>query len=282
MDETETVPQAALKFVAANPAVKVVLSGASSMQQITSNLSAFQETDQFQCERQHTVHSRLYDQVQYCNGCGKCNICPEHIPVATFMQSYNAKNFANTSIPEYRRTQPDLIENIEIFKMMQEELTYMIPSTENPCTRCKICENMCPQKINIADCVNDLYMRAKKSGYTVQAHKERLKSKFGQYNKIALYPAGGYTGYLLEMYHSLVGEPKMTICMFDSNPKLWGKTNNGIVIQSPSMIAANHPDCVLITNFIYSDEIAEQLAYLKDNGIPIVKFHEQDDVPWIY
>lgn len=282
VDPSESVPQAALKFSAASPALDVVLCGASSVRQLSDNLEAFQDVDNHFSERQHIVTARLRQQTQLCISCGKCDCCPQKLPVPTLMQSYNGKSFVNTGIPAYRRTDPELLENIEIFKIMAEDCSYMLPDADNPCSRCGTCEKQCPQKLQIADAVADIYRRAEKSACTVQAHENRFGQKFRQYKKIAFYPAGGYTGYLLKEYETLADRRSFQLFLFDSNPQMWGKLNNGILVRPPADLLTVHPDCVLITNYIYSEEIASQLSYLREAGIPVIPFHEKDDVPWVF
>lgn len=42
------------------------------------------------------------------------------------------------------------------------------------------------------------------------------------------------------------------------------------------------PECIVISNYIYEQEIYESLKQCEEKGIEIIKLHEIGDVPWVF
>jgi hypothetical protein len=71
------------------------------------------------------------------------------------------------------------------------------------------------------------------------------------------------------------------IMVVDSNPQKWGQDLCGYEIQSPDEMNAWKPDCVVISNYNYDEEISCDLKR-KYPKLNIVKLHKEQDVPWVF
>lgn len=283
MNAQESVTQAALYFVCAHPQVTLALSGVSSMEQLEKNIQSFCFKDAFKSTRVETIQKRFQQKKEYCTGCKQCEDCPSQIPVSTFMQSNNASLFANEE-PAYGRTNFALLKNIQIFKKMKQDYGYIPENEINPCIHCGRCEKNCPQNLPIQKTVAEIYSRAAASGFSIRQWKERLRKLIIEpgYTSFGFYPAGGYTSYVFSLLKDFFPQLPETIYMFDSNETMWGKENNGISILSPDEIEIVKPECILISNYIYAEEIYKSLQNLEKQGIKIVKLHEENEVPWVF
>jgi len=279
--ENNTV-QAALRFVASQPGVDIVLAGPSSIEEFEENYSAFvDENTENDTKRITRVNAKLKTLESFCTGCHYCDGCPVNIPVYEYMQSRN--NLLFEPAPYYRQSEPELCKNIWMFKKLSNDFSIIPDTPENPCIRCGKCEKKCTQNLKIMDALDDTYTRIMKTSYSLKARKERLNSLLGNksYKKIGFYPGGGYTSTCNKKFFNLVDESGFEKVAFDSNPKLWGTQNGDMEIYSPDAILDIRPDCILICNFLYSDEIFEQIKHYQDYGIDILKLHDTDDVPWV-
>ncbi|MFT9055827.1 MAG: aldo/keto reductase [Ethanoligenens sp.] len=279
----ESTVQAALRFVAAQPAVKIVLSGVSSMEELRENLSAFNgsntEPDEHRIKR---VEGSLHELGNFCTGCNYCMDCPQGIPISTIMQSRNAMNFSASAM--YGRSDPRVLKNIQLFREMKQSFQYIPLISENKCVRCRRCESRCTQKLNICDSLDDTSNRITESKFSLTDMKNRLSALLNgkNYKKVGFYPGGGYCTYVLELYHQFFGPPDFECMLFDSNPAQWGKIANGLRIYAPDDINVLKPDCILISNYIYTDEIYDRVKQYKQINIDVIKLHTKSDVPWVY
>jgi hypothetical protein len=131
--------------------------------------------------------------------------------------------------------------------------------------------------------IDELYCRFEEGGFSRAQFRSRLEELLkATHKKIAFYPGGGYTSVVLGYIKEYSLAPNAEIFLFDGNPKSWGTFNNGIEIQNPTKIPEIYPDIVIVSNYIYADEIYEQIRYIEDIGIHLAKLHEPNDVPWQY
>lgn len=283
LENDKSVGQAALRFAASQKAITTTLCGVSSVAQLKDNIKAL-EQDTEQENRYYVVEKRFEAKKGYCDGCGECSgLCEAKIDLKTYMQSYNARYFGKGIASSYARTDPELIEDIEIFKKLKQDYSIMPQTIQNPCTNCGKCVNVCPKEIEIKGAIADIYKRAEKRSFSKEAWKKRLSILLNQkYKKVGFYPAGGYTGYVLNYFREFYGEIPFEMAMFDSNRAMWGKECLGNEIMPPCEIEKEKPDCILITNYIYSDEIYKDLKKYMELGIEIVPLHEPEDVPWVF
>lgn len=278
----ETVAQAALRYAKAHPAVKTVLSGVGALEQLKENIVALKcDPEPFE-RRLERVSVAMGKMEGYCTGCRYCEGCPVNIPIPAFMQSNNAALFKPTSA--YNRTEPDLLRDIQVLRKLAMDFQVLPGDTENPCTRCGRCESLCTQRLPVMDTLETVYAIMKRRGFSNAARKERLNKLLNgkNYKKVGFYPGAGYTGEVLKIYRRFFGEPSFEVVFFDGNAAMWGRMNGGIPVYAPADIDRLKPDAILISNFIFQDEIYNQINSFDDKGIKILKLHEPNDVPWVF
>jgi len=277
------VVQSALRFVKAHPAVNVLLSGVSTLEELEENLSAFREPDlESGKTRLHRVNTQLRSLDHFCTGCSYCAGCPQEIPVSSYMQSRNTLLFK--PVEAYHRTDPELLRNIQLLRKLSMDFNILPETPENPCVKCGQCEAKCTQKLNIIDALEDIFNRVTDSGFSKEAHMKRLDSLLNGhgYTSVGIYPSGGYFAWVNAMYHSFFGKPPFEYILFNSDPKTWGTLQDEYVIHDPKEISKLRPDVILVCNYNYSDEIDESIKHYEKDGIEVIKLHEPTDVPWLF
>lgn len=282
--EEDSTPQAALRFIQAHPEIQIILSGVSTKAELESNLQAVQQhTSESDQERIERVTKQIRNLENFCTGCNYCSGCPKGIPISDIMQSRNNMLFQadNTT---YQAKSPETLKNIHLLSKLEGDFSVLFETPENPCIQCGKCERACTQNLPIIDAVADTYRRANDSGFSVQARQNRLKELLHThtYRKVGFYPSGAYTQCVLSFYRRFFGEPSFEIELFDSNPAIWGKMDAGIPVYSPDDILKEKPDCIIITSYKYKEEIYQSIQYHEKEGIRIVKFHKDQDVPWLF
>lgn len=282
-DEKNTV-HAALRFVKAHPAVDVVLGGVSNRQELEDSLSVFAEPDQEPPQdRQQRVMANLTELKGFCTGCRYCEGCPEGIPTADIMRARNSLLFE--PVQAYNRTEPkELLYNIQLFRPLHYDVSWIPDSEVNPCIHCGRCERQCTQNLGIIAAVEDTYRRAKLSGYTKKAHVARIKELLHEkgYKTVGLYPNGGFSNLIMQEYETNFGVADFSWVLFNSNAALWGTTHQGLVIHGPSEIPKIKPDIIIICTYSYANDIYEDLRPYREMGIHIELLHRETDVPWIF
>ncbi len=282
-DDGHTV-HAALRFVKAHLAVDIVLGGVNSIEELKDSLSVFSSPDpEPEKERLERVMGSISGLTGFCTGCKYCEGCPQGIPTAAIMQARNTFLFEPPAI--YNRKEPEeLLYNIHMFRSLFHEEGWLPETSENPCLECKKCEKQCTQKLEIIDAVADTYRRAGESYFTMEAHKERLKDLLYQkgYQKVGLYPNGGFSNLILRMYKEFFGEAEFEWLQFNSNPKMWGQIIDKRVVHSPSEIPELRPDLILICSYSYDNEIFESLRQYEKYGVRLEKLHREGEVPWVF
>jgi predicted aldo/keto reductase-like oxidoreductase len=277
----ERVVSAAMRFVKAHPAVKIVLSGVNSKAEFDENMLTFigrnPEANSSRFERVMKQISELQD---FCTGCKYCDGCPQGIPVSWLMQKRNTRLLGVKE--SYNRRDPKLVENLGIFRSHTGE---WLPDTpDNPCVRCGQCEAKCTQKLKIIDAIDDTFCRAKKVGFSLEARKTRLAELLAdnKYKKVGLYPNGGFANTIVELYNRFFDKPNFEWFQFNSDPKMWGQTSGGLPVYSPDDILKLRPDVIIIGTYKYDNDIYENLRHYETDGIKIVKLHRDTDVPWVF
>jgi len=282
-DEGNTI-HAALRFVYAHPAVDIVLSGASSEEELLDSLSVFEsESPEPPDKRFSRVMSNASEIKGFCTGCRYCEGCPKGIPTADIMQARNILLF--DPFESYNRSGPDrLLYNLQIMRKLHFDNSWLPESMDNPCVQCGRCENACTQNLNIIDGVADIYQRIDETGYSKKAHVNRLQELLVNkgYKKVGLYPSGGYTNQIISLYKECFGAPDFEWLLFDSNPNIWGQSVNGLPIHAPTDISLIRPEIIIIDTYRFDIEIEESLKPYSDEGIRIEKLHREQDVPWIF
>lgn len=282
-DENEGVIQASLRFVKAHPAVKIILSGVTSEHQVDENISTLTvRGNESAPERLNRVIKRVGSLECFCTGCDYCAGCPADIPISEIMRKRNTLLF--NSKQTYNRTEPGLIENINLFYSHISANEWFPKSPQNPCIDCKQCEAKCTQGLKIVDAISDTYKRAGETGFSLSARKERLLELLVDkgYKHVGLYPNGGFANSIIELYNRFFGSPPFEWIQFNSDPKMWGQSMGGLKIHAPEDISKIRPDIIVISTYKHDKAIYERIKQYEDIGIKIVKLHRENDVPWIF
>lgn len=279
--EDSTV-QAALRYVYAHPAVKIVLSGMSSENELRENLGAFRDPSaETAADRIARVNKSFQKIEGFCTGCRYCEGCPQDVRIFELMQAYNMTLFPQSD-SVYGRTDPHLIETIGICSRLKNTFGFLPPDTVNPCVQCGRCEERCTARLPIMQRITELYDRFSRAGFSRASMLERLRTIIGERRRIAFYPGGGYTAQVLALLEEAFPDTPFDISLYDTNPSLWGTKISGIEVRSPQEIPANNPEMIIISNYIYSEEIYNRLIDQMDGSVPVVKLHKQWDMPWVF
>jgi predicted aldo/keto reductase-like oxidoreductase len=276
----ENIAAAALRFVASFPGLSVVLSGMATENEVIENAAAL-SSDPAHGDRLDRVLAQARElSGQFCTGCGYCG-CPENIPVADYMQAYNMRLFPGL---EYMgRVLPfedkGRIKADNIFRTLRQTSGLMPESTENPCVKCGKCEEKCTQGLPIMAWLDDMAGLVARHEYS-QAHLEgRIAEALARApgKRLGLYPAGVYT----EAFQAFMKRhfPDQPVQVFDKNPALWGKPFADSTIKPPQDIPAQ-VNVLLITHFLYQDEIYRELCHLEGQGVQVIKLHRDGDIPY--
>lgn len=282
-DESEDTVTAALRYVKAHPAVKIVLSGMSNREQLDQNLKTFSsDNKEKDIDRYTRVNKSLTNISGFCTGCKYCEGCPKGIPTSVFMQCYNETLF--NPVPSYNRTDKELLTNINMFAKMWKVFGYIPTDSSNPCIGCKKCERNCTQHLKISQVVDDVYKRVQKSGYSIAARKQRLSEILANkgYKKVGFYPNGGFVNEVLSLYKEFFGNPDFEVLQFNSNPNVWNTKSCDYPVYSPDKIEELHPDIIISCSYKFGDEIAKSLLKYEKLGIKIITLHNKNDIPWVF
>jgi predicted aldo/keto reductase-like oxidoreductase len=134
----------ALRWCADLDNAPVILSGMSAMEQVQENLKIFQMQKKLSAPEMEI----LYRAVAYlkntkavsCTTCGYCMDCPHGVDIPEIFALYNNYHlFSN----EYRA-------RVEYSDLLNFD------KGANRCMKCGVCELQCPQKINIANKLDEL------------------------------------------------------------------------------------------------------------------------------
>jgi len=277
-----SVAQAALRYVYAHPAVKIVLSGMRSERELAENLKAFQSpAAEPPTERIDRVNRSFQSIKGFCTGCRYCDGCPQGVHIFELMQAYNTTLFPRPKV-SYGRTDPCLVETIGICSRLKNTFGFLPQDAVNPCIKCGSCEERCTAHLPIMERVDALYQWFSDACFAQNSMLNRLRDLIGEQRKLAFYPGGGYTAYVLDLLKKAFPGVEFDISLFDSSPKLWGTRTAGIEVQSPDEIRLVNPELVIISNYNYMDEIYSDLSQRLQGRIPVVKLHSPQDVPWVF
>lgn len=274
--------EAALRFDYAHPAVKIVLSGMSSRQELAENLATFRgESPEPDEARLRRVQAHFSSMEGFCTGCRYCDGCPQGINIFEMMQAYNTHLFPRAAVA-YRRTDPELIADIAVCNRLKNTFAFLPETAKNPCVACGACETHCTAHLPIIQRIREMYAVFEARCFSRQGMLQRLEDLIGDSRRVALYPGGGYTAYVISLLNEALSGRELELSAFDSSPAMWGNTVAGIEVRNPDELLELQPDLVLISNYNYSQEIYDQLRFLQDKGIRVEKLHQEMDVPWVF
>lgn len=282
-DENNTI-HSALRFVKAHPAVDIVLGGVKNIEELKDSLNLFTKPDsEPPQERLNRVMNSISNLSGFCTGCKYCEGCPQGIPTSAIMQARNTFLFEPS--PAYNRTGPkEVLHHLQMFRSLLRDECWLPENAENPCIKCGKCEKQCTQKLKIIDAVADTYRRAKKTYFTKETRKERLKELLYQkgFQKVGLYPNGGFSNLIIRLYKEFFGEPDFEWLQFNSNPKLWGQMSDERIVHGPEEIPDLRPDLILICTYAYEQEILDSLRSYETYGVKLEKLHRDGEIPWVF
>lgn len=183
--------EAALRFVYAHPAVKIVLSGMSSSEELWENLEAFRgENPEPDTERIKRIQAHFASIDGFCTGCHYCDGCPQGINIFELMQAYNMRFFPNPGAA-YNRTDPDLVSDIAVCNRLKNNISFQPKTTENPCIACGACQSRCTAHLPIISRIRWMYEMFQKRCFSQNDMLERLRELIGTSRRVAFYPGGG-------------------------------------------------------------------------------------------
>jgi len=278
--EDESMAAAALRFVASFPGLTVALSGMAEESEVAQNATALSgDPAGDRLERVKTQAGEMNG--QFCTGCGYCGGCPENMPVAGYMQAYNMRLFPGLEF--MGRALPfkdeDQVKADNIFRALRQYSGLTPESAENPCVQCGQCEEKCTQRLPIMSYLEDMAALAARHEYSGAHLRHRVAEAFARApsGKLGLYPTGVYT----EAFYAFLKRnfPDRRVQVFDKNPALWGKPFSDLTIRPPHDIP-NEADVLLITHYLYQDEIYRELSHLEGKGVRVIKLHKDGDIPY--
>ncbi len=128
----------AIRFAKDLPFVKYVLSGMNSPEQLSENIGEYpclSEKELFSLEKAaEMIRSKT---AVPCTGCSYCaGVCPVQIPIPRYFEVYN----------EYCRNPEESWKIEHAYSSVTRNF-----SRPSDCMRCRLCEQNCPQKINIVE-----------------------------------------------------------------------------------------------------------------------------------
>lgn len=136
-DPSKSIASWAVRWAAGAPAVKVVLSGMSNMEQVEDNIKTFDSFHPLNEQEQKTV-AKVVEAIRArvkngCTGCQYCMPCPFGVDIP--------RNFAVWN--EHAMYQNDRHARYMYQTVLTEE------QRADHCQKCGACETKCPQKISI-------------------------------------------------------------------------------------------------------------------------------------
>ena len=147
----EEIPAWAFRFLQGTAGVTMILSGMSSMEQLSANLKTF-ETDEPLTAAESEALSKAAERIMArksipCTSCHYCvSHCPQGLDIPRFISLYN----------EHLLTVED-----GGMAFIAPMALMAIPEEKRPisCLHCQSCEQVCPQQIHISDFMNDFVER---------------------------------------------------------------------------------------------------------------------------
>ncbi|MGE4564186.1 MAG: aldo/keto reductase [Victivallaceae bacterium] len=142
-----SVPELALRFVLANPAISCALSGMGNAQMVDENVKAGSDPsplapDELAAIEKLLTHCAELKKV-YCTGCNYCQPCPAGVRIPDCMSALI-----------YRKVYGLEQASAGAYKMIGDLWHPGKPASA--CTHCGVCETKCPQQLKIRDCLDEV------------------------------------------------------------------------------------------------------------------------------
>ncbi|HEY9060181.1 MAG TPA: aldo/keto reductase [Pseudobacteroides sp.] len=137
----KTSAEIALRFVLSNPNVSCALSGMGTMEMVEENCRLASMDSELSASEIENVKAAMSENRKledlYCTGCNYCMPCPHEVNIPLNFQLMNYHRVYG--ITDYARDQYSQIGMFDWVKGKKAE----------ECTECGICEDKCPQKLEI-------------------------------------------------------------------------------------------------------------------------------------
>jgi predicted aldo/keto reductase-like oxidoreductase len=131
----------ALRFVMSNPGVTAALSGMGSMDMVEENVGVASNEAPLTAEEIEQINSSMEENKRmadlYCTGCNYCMPCPQEVNIPLNFQLMNYHRIYG--LTEYAKNEYAQIGKVNWMKGKNAEA----------CIDCGICEEKCPQKLEI-------------------------------------------------------------------------------------------------------------------------------------
>ena len=277
MDGDKTVVQAAIRAVLAHPAVKCVLAGPSSKEQLDEYLSSVMApgfTAQNRAGRIVALKENISGGKTFCSYCRYCVDCPVGIPVPEIMNARNIYTLQDGGA--------DGLDDKIFFRLLNEKFQLTFETWQNPCVQCGRCEEKCTQHLDIIKTIDEVYGTVRQSGYDMASRKERFDDLLGGkgYKKVGFWPASAGTMKIIDIYRDLFGDVPFDVLLFDSNAELHGKEMFKHTVHAKEEAKPLGVNCILITSFNYGATIRDQIKDLEEQGIDVKVLYKTNDVDW--
>jgi uncharacterized protein len=140
-EKAKSSAEIALRFVISNPSVTTALSGMSSMSMVEENARVASNEEPLTLEEITQVNASMEENKRmadlYCTGCNYCMPCPHDVNIPLNFQLMNYHRVYG--ITAYAREQYAQIGQVD----------WMKGKNAAACVDCGICEEKCPQKLEI-------------------------------------------------------------------------------------------------------------------------------------
>lgn len=143
----EEIPAWAFRFLMSIPAVTMILSGMSNMEQLEKNLETFREDRRLDDEEMKTLLDVAQRMLSVgtvpCTACHYCvSHCPQGLDIPELISLYN----------EHAYTGGGFIAPMALAALPEEK-------RPQACLQCRSCEQVCPQQIKISEVLADFSAR---------------------------------------------------------------------------------------------------------------------------
>lgn len=140
----ESTPGWAYRFLQSIPRVTMVLTGASTLEQLNENIAAFEEEQPLNSKEMQALlkiaQGKLAESTVPCTDCQYCSsYCPQELSISTILKLYNQRLVTGKG---------DFIAPMALASLPEER-------QPGACTGCGSCEAVCPQQIKISEAMLD-------------------------------------------------------------------------------------------------------------------------------
>lgn len=137
--ESQSLADAALRFLVGQREVTVALPGMSSLREAEENCAAAENVLPVTKKTLDEMSEKLSHQLNtLCTGCAYCDDCPQGIPIPQLLDAYNEYLLSDGSL---EATQ----ERMQVYWGIED------PQIIKKCTECGQCEALCTQKLPIIE-----------------------------------------------------------------------------------------------------------------------------------